>query len=46
MTQPGLQPSQGRVMVVALDGATWDLARPWMQAGYLPHLARLAADGA
>lgn len=35
----------GRVMVIALDGATWDLACPWMQAGHLPNLARLVSRG-
>jgi len=35
----------GRVMVVALDGATWDLARPWMEAGHMPHLSSLVTDG-
>lgn len=35
-----------RVMVVALDGATWSLARPWMKAGHMPNLARLVAGGA
>ncbi|MBI2977118.1 MAG: alkaline phosphatase family protein [Chloroflexi bacterium] len=38
--------SSNRVMVIALDGATWNLARPWMQAGHMPNLARLVAQGA
>ena len=32
-------------MVIAMDGATWDLARPWMQEGHMPNLARLASIG-
>jgi predicted AlkP superfamily phosphohydrolase/phosphomutase len=35
----------GRVMVIAWDGATWDLIRPWMRSGLLPNLARLVAEG-
>lgn len=38
--------SPGRVMVIALDGATWDLARPWMESGHMPNLAGLVAEGA
>ena len=36
----------GRVLVVALDGADFRLLRPWMDAGELPWLARLACEGA
>lgn len=32
-------------MVVAFDGATWDLARPWMGAGHMPNLADLVSEG-
>lgn len=32
-------------MVIALDGATWALARPWMEAGHMPHLQQLVSDG-
>jgi predicted AlkP superfamily phosphohydrolase/phosphomutase len=35
-----------RVLVVALDGADFRLLRPWMDAGELPTLARLAREGA
>lgn len=35
-----------RVIVLGLDGATWDLLHPWLDAGHLPHLARLRAGGA
>lgn len=34
-----------RVLVVGLDGATWDVARPLLAAGELPNLARLVAHG-
>jgi predicted AlkP superfamily phosphohydrolase/phosphomutase len=33
------------VLVIGLDGATWDLARPWADAGKLPNLARLLSLG-
>jgi predicted AlkP superfamily phosphohydrolase/phosphomutase len=33
-------------MVIGLDGATWDILQPWMEAGYLPNLAGLVAEGA
>lgn len=34
-----------RVLVIGLDGATWDLARPWSEQGKLPHLASLLTEG-
>lgn len=34
-----------RVMIIALDGATFDLLDPWMQAGKLPTLQRLMQNG-
>lgn len=34
-----------RVLVVGLDGATFDLIKPWVEAGYLPTLKRLLAEG-
>ncbi|NLE99843.1 MAG: sulfatase-like hydrolase/transferase [Anaerolineales bacterium] len=36
----------GRVLVIGIDGGTFDLIRPWCAAGKLPHLARLMAEGA
>lgn len=33
------------MLILGLDGATWDLLDPWIAAGRLPHLARLR-DGA
>ncbi|MEW5987344.1 MAG: alkaline phosphatase family protein [Chloroflexota bacterium] len=35
-----------RIFVLALDGATFDLIKPWAQAGHLPALARLLEQGA
>jgi len=32
-------------MVLGLDGATWTLLRPWVEAGHLPNLATLMAQG-
>ncbi|MEW6220225.1 MAG: alkaline phosphatase family protein [Thermodesulfobacteriota bacterium] len=39
-------PARRRVLVMGLDGATFDLMGPWMAEGRLPNLARLAAYGA
>lgn len=33
------------LLIFGLDGATWDLADPWIAAGELPNLARLRAEG-
>lgn len=35
-----------RVLVVGLDGATWNLLRPWMKEGHLPTFRRLMDEGA
>ncbi|MBN1953731.1 MAG: alkaline phosphatase family protein [Anaerolineae bacterium] len=35
-----------RILVVGIDGGTFDLIRPWAEAGHLPHLARLMDEGA
>ena len=35
-----------RVLVVGWDGATWDVLRPLLAQGRLPHLARLLDRGA
>ncbi len=35
-----------RVLIIGLDGATFDLIEPWAKAGHLPNLARLMAEGA
>lgn len=35
-----------RTLVIGLDGATFELIKPWMAAGHLPVLARLVREGA
>lgn len=35
-----------RVLVIGLDGATFDLLLPWMQEGRLPHLAAIRGQSA
>src|ERR1044072_2473924 len=35
-----------KVFVLGLDGATWDVIAPLVQAGEMPELARLMAQGA
>src|SRR5512139_1831118 len=35
-----------KVLVIGLDGATFDLIKPWAEAGHLPTLARLLNEGA
>jgi len=35
-----------QVLIIGLDGATWTNLRPWMDAGKLPNLGKLVADGA
>lgn len=37
---------QAKAIVIGLDGADWRLLEPWLQAGHLPTLARLVAEGA
>ena len=34
-----------RTIIIGLDGATFDLIEPWVQAGLLPNLAGLIAEG-
>ena len=34
-----------KVFVIGLDGATFDLAGPWVESGELPNLARLMREG-
>ena len=36
----------GRVVVIGLDGATWDLLQPWIDAGDLPILAEIQRTSA
>jgi len=35
-----------KVLVIGLDGATFDLLLPWIEAGELPNLQRLMRQGA
>ncbi|HUS69264.1 MAG TPA: alkaline phosphatase family protein [Anaerolineae bacterium] len=39
-------PNRRRVMVIGLDGATFDLIRPWIEDGTMPTLQRLMNSGA
>lgn len=34
-----------RVLIIGLDGATWDVLTPWLDDGSLPHLAQLRQNG-
>jgi hypothetical protein len=34
-----------KVMIVGLDAATWDLAKPWVAEGHMPNLAKLMSEG-
>jgi predicted AlkP superfamily phosphohydrolase/phosphomutase len=34
-----------KIFVIGWDSATWDLARPWIEQGKLPNLAKLASQG-
>ncbi|MDY6876697.1 MAG: alkaline phosphatase family protein [Chloroflexota bacterium] len=38
-------PNQRKVFVIGLDGATYDLIRPWAEQGKLPTFTRLMAEG-
>ena len=40
------RPAALKLLVLGLDGATWDVMTPMMEQGELPHLARLVAEGA
>lgn len=42
----GRSSDRGRILVVGLDGATFDLIKPWAEEGYLPTLGRLMEQGA
>jgi predicted AlkP superfamily phosphohydrolase/phosphomutase len=44
--QPSLSKPIKPVVIIGLDGATFDLIEPWSQAGHLPNLARLMSEGA
>lgn len=34
-----------KIVIVGWDGATWDVLRPWVEAGQMPNLARITAGG-
>jgi predicted AlkP superfamily phosphohydrolase/phosphomutase len=38
--------TETRVLIFGVDGATFDLVRPWAEAGHLPTFARLMESGA
>lgn len=38
-------PSRRHVLLLGIDGATWDLMDPLLEAGKLPHFAKLIAAG-
>lgn len=46
LTNRPLPPIAERVLVIGLDGATWDVLRPMMAAGRMPHLRRFVEGGA
>lgn len=35
-----------KIICIGLDGATWNLLKPWMDRGLMPNLARMAKEGA
>ena len=37
--------TQGKVLIVGLDGATWTVLTPWLEDGSLPNLRRLCQAG-
>ena len=41
----GAREERPRVLVIGLDGATFDLLDGWMERGLMPNLRRLAAEG-
>jgi predicted AlkP superfamily phosphohydrolase/phosphomutase len=34
------------VLLIGIDGASWNLLNPWMNQGYLPNLKKMVKDGA
>lgn len=39
------QPQSSRLIILGLDGATFDLISPWAEQGKLPQLAKLMQEG-
>lgn len=37
--------SDAKVLVIGLDGATFDLINPWVEEGHLPNIGRLMSEG-
>lgn len=35
----------GRICIIGLDGACWELLEPWLESGELPNLASIKAEG-
>ncbi len=35
-----------KVLIIGIDGGTWTILRPAMEAGYMPYLQKLVSDGA
>ncbi len=42
---PSVTPSERRVLLLGIDGATWDLMDPLLEAGKLPNFSKLIAAG-
>ncbi|HUW11732.1 MAG TPA: alkaline phosphatase family protein, partial [Anaerolineae bacterium] len=39
-------PLASKILIIGIDGATFELLRPWAAQGKLPNIARLMLDGA
>ena len=37
--------NEQKILIIGLDGGTFDVVRPWAEAGYLPNLKRLMDEG-
>lgn len=42
---PDGPPSGRKVLIIGLDGATWDVLKPVMDEGHMPHLKRVVDSG-
>ena len=45
-TQPEESKVDGKILLFAIDGATWDIIDPLLEEGELPNLSRLIKSGA
>ncbi|MCK4511716.1 alkaline phosphatase family protein, partial [bacterium] len=45
-SNPPVEGPPGPILVIGIDGAEWSVMEPLLEAGELPNLARLMADGA